>query len=205
MVAMRKGIGAAAVLLFFSPLFAKYKIREIQVREASSYAAHQESQGIVVGADAYESSERAQTLFDNDKFEKKGILPVLIVVDNNSEFAVRLHEEDIFLIDPDGYRYSTIPYAEVLLRLVLKKPPSAYSTKKEILIRRVRNKDMVADFEKKSFGEKFVGPHSSDYGVIFFETPDDDLAAMRLYLPEIYNASQGEPLVFFEFKLAGKP
>ena len=205
MAIMRKGLGVAVGLLVLSPLFAKYKIKEIEVLGASSYAAHQDFQGIVIGAFACETSEKAQTLFDSEQFEEKGILPVLLVVDNRNEFAIRLHEKDVFLIDREGNHHSTIPYHEVLLRLTLKKPLSSYSTQKELLLRHVRDENMVLDFEKKAFGDKFVGPQSSDYGVVFFESPGKDLAGIRLYLPEIYNASQGETLIFFEFNVAEQP
>ena len=205
MAIMRKGLGVAVGVLLLSPLFAKYKIKEIEVSGASSYAAHQDFQGLVIGAYSCETTEKAQTFFDSDKFEEKGILPVLVVLDNQNEFAIRLHEKDIFLIDSKGNHHATIPYHEVLLRLSLKKPLSSYSTKKELLLRHVRDKNMILDLENKAFGDKFVGPQSSDYGVVFFESLGKDLAGIRLYFPEIYNASQGETLIFFEFDLAGKP
>ena len=60
---------------------------------------------------------------------------------------------------------------------------------------------MAADFERQSFGEEILGPHSPNYGTLFFWLPRKDyLRKVQLYFPEVVNPSENENLVFLNFK-----
>lgn len=201
---MRKRVVILSSLLFLSaPLIcAKYKIKEIPLQPARECSAHQDFQNVVIGASPCETREKMLELFDAPKLHEQKIMPVLIVIENQNDFALRIHEKDIFLIDSEGRNVPTISYAEVLLRITLNKPLGSYSTRRDILLRSVRNKDMLLDFETKAFGEKLIAPRSSDRGVIFFPLPEDgDVAGIRLYLPTVLNITEDRELMFFEFEL----
>ncbi len=203
---MRKFLCFTLLITFMSPaVSAKYKIREIQQRAAAEYSAHQDFQGIVIGADVGDTEAKTLEFFDTRKLYEKGIVPVLIVIENNNDFAIRIDERDIFLIHSNETKEALIPYPEVLLHITLDNPLSTYSSRPEILFRRIRNKDMVTDFEHKAFDEKLIAPHSSDFGVVFFERPvDEDLSELRLFFPEVLNLTEQERLIFFEVRLVGE-
>lgn len=193
---------ACFLLLAEAAALAKYKLKELPARSAKEYPAHQDFQKIVMGAYPCETQEKALELFDTPKLFEKKIMPVLMVVENNNDFGIRLHEKDIFLIDAEGTHHQAISYVDVLLQISLKKLPSSYSTKRELMIRAVGNKDMVQDFEHKAFGEKLIAPKSSDRGVVFFRLPEGgDLSGTRLYFPNVWNLSEETQLIFFEFEL----
>lgn len=180
---------------------AKYKIKEIEPLPASSYPAHQNFQNVVIGVRPYATEAQAAELFDTKKVHEKGFLPVLIVVENNNDFAIQLSGSEVYLGLDDGTNVPTVPMGEVLLEISLDKPLSSYSTRKEILLRQVVKPEMYMDFEHKNFGEKLIAPHSSDYGVVFFPLPEDDLSKCRMYFPEVVDLSSDETLMFFEFPL----
>lgn len=188
-------------------LLAKYKIMEIAVRPAAEYAAHQDFQNVVIGAQPFYAQEEMRRLFDTKKIYEKNMFPVLLVVENNNDFALRIRGDEVFLIGDGGVNIPPIPWIEVLLRISLKKPLTSYSTRKEILVRQVVEPEMLADFERKAFGERLIAPHDKDFGVLFFPYPDEDadLSTHRLYLPEVLNLTDDEPLMFFEFPLQGAP
>ena len=197
-------IVAVIGLCLFPALLAGYKAKEIKVQPALEYDARQDFQNIVISAYPSETKGKTLELFDTDKLHEKGVLPVLIVVENNNDFAVRIHEEDIVLVGGEEGHASTIPYSEVLLHITLKEGRSSYSTRPEMLIKKKVDRKMVIDFEHKAFGEKLIAPNSSDYGVVFFWLPKGgNLAGMRLYFPEVFNLTKGESLVFFEFEVMG--
>ncbi|RPI24735.1 MAG: hypothetical protein EHM61_16325 [Acidobacteria bacterium] len=188
--------------LCIDPL-AAYKIKEFKAKPAKEYAAHQDFQNIVIAADPRLTEEGVQELFDTKKMLDRLIMPVVVVVENKNDFAIRIMAEDILMVDSTGAQIQGIPYDVVLLRLALKGPLSGYSTRKEILIRQVGDKNMVMDFEHKYFGEKLIAPHDSDFGVVFFPIPSNaDLAETRLYVRQVHNITKDEPLMFFEFDLA---
>ncbi len=182
---------------------AKYKIRDLHVKPAEEYPAHQDFQNIVVAAYSYESQAKTQELFDTDKLYKRRILPVLVAIENYNEFAIGIHEQDVVLIAGDGTHFPSLPYEVVLLH-ILDQPLTSYSTQSDFL-RKTVDKEMLLDFEHKAFGEKLIAPGSSDSGIVFYSLPKkENLPGSRLYLPEIVNISDGEPLMFFEFEL-GRP
>ncbi len=189
--------------LFFSvnAWSAKYKIKEIQALAAADYKAHQAFQNLVIGARPYTSDDEVLEIFDAKKVHEKGFLPVLIVVENNNDFAIEMHGSEIFLLLEDGSNVPTVPTGDVLLAISLDKPLTAYSTRKEILLRQAVKPEMYMDFEHKAFAEKLIAPHSSDYGVVFYPLPEEDLSKCRLYFPEIVDLSTDETLMFFEFPL----
>ncbi len=180
---------------------AKYKIKEIEPLAAADYKAHQNFQNIVIGARPYATEAEVEEIFDARKLHEKGFLPVLVVVENNNDFAIEMHGSQIFLLLEDGSNVPPIPINDVLLGISLDKPPTAYSTRKEILLRQAVKPEMYMDFEHKAFAEKLIAPHSSDYGVIFFPLPGDDISKCRLYFPEVVDLSNDETLMFFEFPL----
>ncbi len=194
---------ALAVLLLVSSVLYAYKIKEFKPKPAKEYAAFQDFQNVVLAASPRLTEEGIMELFDTKKLLERKIMPVVLVVENNNDFAIRLHESEIYLVDHDGARVKAIPFPEVLLKISGKRGVSGSSTRPDILLRQIGDRKMIEDFEHKSFGEKLVAPHDSDYGVIFFPIPDDgSLAGSRLYIPEVYNITKDEPLMFFEFELA---
>lgn len=182
---------------------AKYKIKDLHIKPAQEFGSHQDFQNIVIGAYPYVTEAETLELFDTDKLHQRQILPVLVAVENNNEFAIRIHEQDVVLVTRDGTNLPSLPYQVVLLHIV-NKPLTTYATQPDLL-RKMVGKEMTMDFEHKAFGEKLIAPGSSDFGIMFFWLPkQDNLLGARLYLPEITNISDGEQLMFFEFEL-GRP
>jgi len=196
-------IALAILVLLFSVLYA-YKVKEFRPKPAKEYAAFQDFQNIVLAASPRLTEEGVMELFDTKKLLEKKIMPVVLVVENNNDFAIRLHESEVYLVGPDGARVRSIPFSEVLMKISGKRGAvSGPSPRPDVILRQIGDKKMVEDFEHKSFAEKLVAPHDSDYGVIFFPVPEDgSLAGSRLYIPEVYNITKDEPLMFFEFELA---
>jgi len=190
------------ILLAASPiLFGKYKIIEIQLKAPSEYSSHQNFQEIVIGAYPCETEAKVKEIFDTDKLIEKGFLPVLLVIENNNNFPIRMFEEEVFLVEKSGKRQRSMNYVDVLMAVHLKDPLSQKSGDKQLSIEKLVKKDMLQDFERKSFGEKLIAPYGNDHGVVFFRIPEEGLADSYLYLPEILNVTDGEPLMFFEFPL----
>ena len=186
-----------------------YKSVEVRAKAAKQYAAHQESQNLIIAAYPCDTRHKARQLFDTDKFAKKRILPVLIVVENNNDFVVSLDGRAIFLIDSTGTQHRPMHYLDVLADLNNKRrppisdfPPQGPGRRGSRKIK-IASKEMLADFEQKAFGEKLIAPYNKDFGVVFYEIPWEgwDLSKSRFYLPEIFNFSAKESLVFFEFEI----
>jgi len=185
-------------------LGAKYEVKDLQIRPAKDYPAHLDFQNVVIGAFPCDTEAKTLELFDTDKLHQKGFLPILLVIDNNNVFPIQISEPDIYLVDENGRQEPTVPHMDVLLEISLKKPITESLDKKQL--DKIIKKEMRLDFEHKSFGEKLIGPNSSDHGVVFFYMPvDGNLKGYRLYFPEVVNFSERQALIFFEFDLVGTP
>ena len=179
----------------------KYQVREIHIRPATEYAAHQDFQEMVFAGIAFNTQETIQQIFDTKALFKRGIMPILIVIENRSNFAVRIHADDIFLIDPANVQHRALKLEDVLIAVAFDRPLSSVSTGQGMPRGKI-NRKLSSDFQHKGFSEKLIAPGGSDYGVVFFPLSQGEaLHKARLYLPEVYNISESEPLIFFEFEL----
>ncbi len=195
----RTVVKGGIVVLALDLLFAGYKIKEVNIKAAGEYASRQSLQNVVIGARAFDTEEEILSVFDTKKLYTNRIMPVLVVIENNNDFAIHLSGSDIYLSDAGVNRRST-PYAEVLLDIA-KKKKGAYSTHEDVLLRAIKNQDMVADFERKSFGEKLIPPYGSDFGIVFFDLIPLNQET-QIYIPSITNLETQQDLMFFEFELS---
>ncbi len=185
-----------------SPLCAWYKAKEIQIKPAKKYTIHQAFQNLVIAAYPLETEKKTLEIFDTKKLHESNYMPVLIVIENNNDFAISLNESDILLLDAEGEQESRIPFVNILLQISRKKSKNPYPDPSDLS--NIKDQKMLADFERKAFGEKMIAPHDKDYGVVFYRLPvNGNLEGFRLYLPEISNVGNDEPLMFFEFELDG--
>ncbi len=202
---MRSAVPAllAAALTAAPVSAAKYKVKTPVIKPAVEYTAHQDFQNLVIAAWPAHTLERSLELFDTPKLFEKGIMPVLLVIENRNPFPVQIFEEDILLVAPDGSRQAPIPFTDVLLEISLKRPLSNYSTRKDLLLQKSVKKEMFQDFEHKAFTEKLVPPAGGiEHGVVFYRLPEGgDLQGHSLYFPSVLNFADKEPLIFFEFEL----
>lgn len=183
-----------------TPLLAGYKIKEFKPKPAKEYPAHQDFQKMVIAADPRTTEEGILELFDTKKLLDRLIMPVVVIVENNNDFAIRIRAEDILLVTSDGAQVASIPYEVVLTRLNRRGTTPEYPAPRRGAP--LGDRDMVKDFEHKYFGEKLIAPHDSDFGVVFFPIPDSgNLSGTRLYIPKVHNLTSEEALMFFEFDL----
>ncbi len=203
-LAMSRALLLIPILLLASasPLSAWYKAKDVQIKPAKEYAAHQAFQNLVIAAYPYETEKKTLEIFDTKKLHQSNYMPVLVVIENNNDFAIGLDESALLLIDAEGGQESPISFIKILLQISRKKSKNPYPDPSDV--NRIKDKKMLADFERKAFGEKMIAPHDKDYGVVFYRLPvNGNLEGFKLYLPEIFNVGNDERLMFFEFELDG--
>lgn len=184
---------------------ADYEPRQPSLKPAREYTSHQEFQGMVIAADPFLSDERIKReLFDTDKVVKEGFLPILLIIENNNDFPVVIDGTSIQLIAPDETAELSVPFETVLFRVLRLKtnvrpglPPPEMIL---VILTKKCDPVMLEDFQQKTLQVKEVGPHSVEYGVVFFPGRKS-LKGYRLYIPRLINPDDGTALMFFEFEL----
>ena len=79
-----------ALLLSISAVFAADKETPFKAAPAASYASHQSNAQITIGVDPYVTNDKVKVAFGKLEPSQFGILPVLVVIQNDSQQAIRL-------------------------------------------------------------------------------------------------------------------
>ena len=86
---------------------------KFEISPAMSYASHQTSEKVTIGATAYDTAEKARTAFGKLNPYQYGVLPVLVVIQNDGEQALRLDRVRVDYVAPDGNHVEATPAADV--------------------------------------------------------------------------------------------
>src|SRR5580692_3585908 len=139
-------------------------------KPASSYPGHQTMAGITIAAVPYTSEEQAKSAFDKKNPYKYGILPILVVIKNDTEKAVRLNLQTE-LVDIQDHRLEPMPPGDVVLF------DGAVNTKWSIPpvspIPFPRKKGGPLDtweIEGRAFTAKLLPPDESVFGFVYFNS-----------------------------------
>lgn len=201
---MRPGILLVVLVLWTLPLAAGKEPVQVRPQPANTYAAHDSHEGVAIAAEPYDKPEKSKAVFGKHDPLKIGILPVFLVITNNTQDAVRLDDLQVQFISGDRRRAEAIPAMDVSLRLKGRRPPPQIdASRKPLPIPRLpqrRDPGAIPEIVDREFLLKMVPPGDTVGGFFFFPLglERNPLSGARLYLPGITWARTGRPLLFFE-------
>src|ERR1019366_9029355 len=102
-----------ALLLSISVAAAADKETPFQAAPAASYASHQSNAQITIGVDPYLTLDKVQLAFGKLNPGQFGILPVLVVIQNDSDKAIRLDRLKVQYIGPSHELIEATPAKDV--------------------------------------------------------------------------------------------
>ncbi len=196
-----------SVALLFSGVCARAddKHKLPPAKPAAQYAAHDthEREKVTIAADPLDTKDKT-SVFRVD-YLKRGIMPVRMIVTNDSDKPIKLDQARIYFITADGTKLKAETQEQAERRMRALKDPSK-SMEMPFPLRRSpalksKDSDVAKDFDEADFADLTVAPHSTQSGVIFFDTSDYDqpLKAASLYVKEVQDAD-GKDLFPFEPK-----
>jgi hypothetical protein len=154
---------------------------------------------VTVAVKAYEREDDLRTAFGKTPLERYGVLPVLVVIDNDGPKAVGLRMRVEF-IDGKNDKIQPTPANEVQY-LKAPKRPSMTDPSKISPIPLPKKKNPLASWEVdgRACSAKMVPAGDSVYGFFYFQT--EIWKGARIYIDGLTDTSTGEPLFFFEIPL----
>ena len=174
---------------------------KFEISPAVSYASHQAGGKVTIGASVYDTAEKARTAFGKLNPYQYGIVPVLVVIQNDSDQTLRLDRMRVDYVAPDGAHVDATPPQDVRYLSGPRKPnvvtgplPTAGPH-----ISRHKNPLDAWEIEGRAFSAKMIPPGQSAGGFFYFQTGHRPGA--RLYVTGISEASSGRDLLYFEFPL----
>lgn len=172
---------------------------------ASSFRNHQTISKLTIAAQAFATREQVRSAFGKLNPNKYGILPILVVMQNDSSRALRLNRMRVEYIRPDHRHIDPIPAGEVRYLHGPRRPrisPERYPLPIPGLGRR-RKKNPLAnsEIEERAFAAEMLPPHDEAHGFFYFNTVN--YRGATLYLTGIVEAATGQELFYFEIPLNG--
>lgn len=156
---------------------------------------------MTVAAVPYVNDDEVRVAFGKSNPNKYGFLPVLVIIQNDSNKALRLGLKTEY-VDANGRHIESVPASEL--------PYMAVSPKRNDgggriplptggLGRSKKNPLSGWEIEGRSFSARMLPAGESVYGFVYFQARPEPGAS--LYLTGIQEASSGRELFYFEIPL----
>jgi hypothetical protein len=172
---------------------------KFEAAPAASYPHKQTSDKITIAASVFETAEQAQPAFGKVNPYNYGVLPVLVVIQNDSPNAIRVDGMKLEYVTPDRSRIENTPAQEVRFLHGAKQPKMTPGPVGGIHVGRDKNPLAEWEIEGRAFSAKMIPPGQSASGFFYFQT--GHRSGSTLYLSGIRDAASGRELLYFEIPL----
>ncbi|MCS7025925.1 MAG: hypothetical protein NZV14_14070 [Bryobacteraceae bacterium] len=172
------------------------KDKRFRVNPASSYPNKQTVSGLTIAVIPYTTAEQARSAFGKVNPYEHGVLPLLLVMQNETGKALRLGGMTIYLVGPDRSKIEPVPPAEVQYLEGPQRPSLGGSPLPNPFPRKKRSKLAAPEIEGLGFHAKMLPAGESAHGFVYFQSGLRKGAT--LYISGIADASTGEELLYFE-------
>jgi hypothetical protein len=178
---------------------------KFEIAPAASYASHQTGEKVTIGASVYETAEKAHVAFGKLNPYEHGVLPVLVVIQNDSKQTLRVDRIRVDYVAPDGEHVDATPAPDVRYLNGPGNPKLVPSPLPAGGPRLARHKNPLDawEIEGRSFAAKVIPAGESAGGFFYFQTGHRPNS--RLYVTGLAEASSGHELLYFEFPLKDEP
>lgn len=178
----------------------------VRPQPAATYAAKDGHDGVTIAAEPYNTEEKSKTVFGKCDPLPVNVMPLYLVISNNTKDALRLENWTVQFIAADRQKDEPIPGGTVSLMIRGKKlpeglgqPPSRFPFPSSKGCD-VKAADILV---AREFLLKMVPPGDTVGGFLFFDTSkrSDVLHNAKLYLTGMKWGSSGKELFYFEVNL----
>lgn len=175
-----------------------------KAQPAFSFPAHDHhsNENVTVAVDPYDTPAKGNIFTVN--YLEHGLLPVLLIVTNDSDQPIQLADMKAELVTSDRTKLIPDNEDDIVRRI---SHPNASGTRYPVPFPTKKAKGGVSskqmdEIQSAQFRAKAVEPRSSQIGFLFFDVSDmaNPLAGARFYLTTVRNSS-GNELMYFEVPL----
>jgi hypothetical protein len=154
---------------------------------------------VTIGGVTYDRPSLAEAAFGKLDPYEHGILPILVLIRNNTKQAIRLDAMKVEYRDRDHRSVDATPAAEVPFVEPPKRPTFGGPTTIPGLGRKKKNPLRAVEIETRAFSAKMLPPGESAHGFFYFRTTHKSGAS--LYVTGLREAATGKDLFYFDIPL----
>ena len=179
--------------------FAADKEAPFKAAPAASYPHHQTNGGITIGVDPYVSGDKLKAAFGKLDPYQYGVLPVLVVIQNDSKETIRLDRLKVEYVGPASNRMEATPAKDVRYAKGPERPSVYPGPGGQIKLKSKKNPLDAWEIDGRAFAAKMLPPGQPASGFFYFQTALQP--GSTLYLSGMSEASTGKELFYFEVPL----
>src|SRR5262245_171718 len=186
-----------ALVLSIAAAYAADKEIPFRPAAASTYANKLTDSGLTIAVDPYITDEKLKAAFGKLDPNEFGVLPVLVLIQNDTGKAIRLDNLRARYHGPSNNRIEAIPARDVRYMKGPEKPKMIPGPTGGIKIGKTKKNPLDAwEIEGRSFIAKMLPAGQSAYGFLYFNT--ELQRGATIYLTGMSEAATGKDLLYFE-------
>jgi hypothetical protein len=193
---MKRALIGLAITLSIAA-FAADKDKRFAPGPATSYSTKQVQGKVTVAAVPYVNDDEIRSAFGKTNPYKMGILPVLVVIQNDSAETLRLDLRAEY-VDPRERHIDSLSPREILAAGPGPRRPNV--TGSPIPLPKKKNPLNAPEIDGLAFAARMVPPGESVHGFFYFQTELQPNS--KLYLNGLSEAKSGKELFYFEIPLS---
>jgi hypothetical protein len=187
-----------ALLMSITAALAADKQQAFHAPAAAAMAHRQTVAKVTVGAETYVAGDKVREAFGKLVPYDYDVLPVLVVIQNDSTESIRLDGMNAEYVGPHGSRVTATPSAEVRYARAPRRPNMGSPSPIPIPIKKKNPLD-AWEIEGRALAAQMVAPGMTASGFLYFQTKTEDGAT--IYLSGLTEARTGKELFYFEIPL----
>src|SRR3954469_4536161 len=188
-----------ALVLSIAAAFAADKDTPFKAAPAASYPHHQTNEGITVGVDPYASGEKIKVAFGKVDPYQYGVLPVLVVIQNDGQEAIRLDRLKVAYVGPGNQRVEATPSREVRYAKGPQRPSVTPGPGGRVAIKSKKNPLDAWEIDGRAFAAQMLPAGQAASGFFYFQT--ELRPGATVYISGMREASTGKEIFYFETPL----
>ena len=185
-----------ALLMSIAAVFAADKETAFKAPPMSSLAHRQTNGKVTIGVDPYVTEEKIKAAFGKVNPYQYGILPVLIVIQNDGDQAIRLNKMAAEYVGPGTNKVEATPAGDVRYLGGANRPSVPVGP----IPSHIKKSPLNAwEIEGRAFAAEMLPPGNTASGFLYFQTglqPESHILVSGLR-----EAKTGTELLFFEIPL----
>jgi hypothetical protein len=166
---------------------------------AASLASHQSNDKLTVGVEPYAMGDKVKLAFGKLDPYQYGVLPVLVVIQNDGDSAIKLDGLHAEYVGPNGDRVDATAARDVRYAQGPQRPRVLTGPGPPKVLGRKNPLD-AWEIEGRAFAAQMLTPGQSASGFLYFLTGLQRGAT--IYIRGMKDAASGKELLFFELPLS---
>jgi hypothetical protein len=174
------------------------------VKPVNAYPHRQTSEKVTIAAESTETDEQTAEPFGKVNPWRYGVLPVLLVIQNDGPDAIRVDHLKLEYTLPDRTRVEATPAQDIRFLHGVKTPKGLPGPTGGIKISKGPKNSLAEwEIEGRAFAAKMLPPGQSASGFVYFQAPHASQAA-SIVVSGLENAVTGKELYYFEIPMSGQ-